>query len=152
MRLRSLLAALTLVAALPAQVTPMPGTGCTNGSPPLVAGSPQIGQSITVLSDQFPCNSPQTTAFVGVSVSCSTLPGVNFSCNASVNPCVLIAVDVFSSAPIRHSFTINIPNNPALVGAQFCVQGGCITTFLPPPPLLACFFTLNQAAQITILP
>lgn len=153
--LRSLLVAVLFCAAslspsLSAQVVPIPGTGCANQSQAPFGGTPTPGGSITVASSQFPCNTPGTSGFVAISLSCTAAPPQNWGCFGPLNPCVFLIPDISVSAPIRTSLTITIPNNPALVGAQFCVQSGCLATFLPPPPLAACFQQLNQALQVTI--
>ena len=153
--LRSLLTAVVLCAAvvspnLSAQIVPIPGTGCANQSQAPFGGSSMVGGSFTVASSQFPCNTPGTSGFVAVSLSCTTAPPQNWACFAPLNPCVFLIPDLAVSAPIRTSLTINIPNNTALIGAQFCVQSGCLATLLPPPPLAACFQELNQALQVTV--
>jgi hypothetical protein len=145
--------ALVLCASAPAvaQIQNIPGTGCAGASPTLIGGTPTLGSTLTVRSDQFPCNSPQTWGFVLASITCNTAPPVPWSCNASFNPCSVVhPIDAMVIAPISAQWSVTIPAVPALVGASLCVQGGCFTTFLLPPGVPVCFSPLHQAARITI--
>ncbi|MCB9882651.1 MAG: hypothetical protein H6832_12560 [Planctomycetes bacterium] len=133
-------------AGVRSQITYIPGTGCKNAANTPIVGSTKIGQTITVAHDQLPCNSPQTYAFVLLSFSCGTVPNLPFGCISSSNPCTaLIPADASFFKPITASITLTIPNDPKIIGAKFCVQGGCFTSFLG-----FCVSPLNVVGQITI--
>lgn len=140
-----LTALLLLTLSANAQITYIPGTGCKNAINTPIGGQPKLGQNLSISAVQLPCNSPGTWAFVLLNFSCSRIPNLMFGCGGS-SPCtMLLPADLSVFKPITANLNLSIPNDSKLVGAQFCVQGGCFTTFGG-----FCVFPLNTIAQIKI--
>ena len=138
-----LLALLAVGTDATAQITYLPSTGCQNAGQTPITGVPRIGTTLTVGSDQLPCNSPGTSGFVLLSLTCALVPPLSIGCFN--NPCVLVDPQLIFTKAILISVPIPIPNDRTLIGFKFCVQGGCINTFPS-----SCFAPLNKVAQIQV--
>ena len=141
---RFALALALLTASAAAQISFLPNTGCAGAPNTPIGGQPAIGSTLTIGSDQFPCNSPQTMAYVLLGIGCNQLPPLQIGCRA--NPCTLLIPDLIFAKPISVIVTVPIPNNTSLVGFEFCAQGGCHTAFAG----RNCLFTLNQIGRIKV--
>lgn len=120
-----------------AQCAPMPGTGCPGQTAPICATPPVIGTAFIFRCP--PTCFPGPTQFVIIGTPLGTplplpspplcVPGCLLGCQ----PLVVL------NAP---GATLNIPNNPSLIGLILCVQCLCQTAS-------GCF-NLSQAMTVTI--
>jgi hypothetical protein len=117
MPLRWLVLALATL-PLTAQVTAVPGTGC--GSPTTaVQNPPTLGQTLHI-GNPVPCYVGTAVVAVGPP---ATLPWIGcggFSCPIGLQPFGIVAGPAFAT------IVLPIPNQPALVGACFRAQSGCL--------------------------
>ena len=115
-----LLAILALAVATPAQVIPVPGTGCGNAVTQ-VQGTPTLGQRVSV-TNPFPC-------FLTTPITVIGLPTVIPWRGCSNQPCPVGVIPVLSTiGGIVNSTILVIPNDPALIGICVRAQSGCYTS------------------------
>jgi hypothetical protein len=125
--MRHLAAVLLLgsAAILPAQVTPVAGTGC-GMSTTVVQFAPTIGQQI-VVTNPFVCFAQAAVVVLGTPSLFAWTNCSNLSCPIGVAPIVLAANSGYVT------LTLQIPNNPGLIGFCFraqtgCASGSCLST------------------------
>lgn len=121
MHLRAAAVLFAALAALPAQVTPVAGTGCGQ-STTSVQFAPQIGQQI-VITNPFVCF--LQTALVAIGTAAPTpVPWTgcaNTSCPVGVLPIALQFNVGYASMAVQ------IPNDPGLIGFCFRAQTACMS-------------------------
>lgn len=118
---RSVLFLLTfLAAAVTAQVSPVPGSGCPGAPAPATVGSPAIGQGFGIVAP--PCRSGSGNEFLvlGAPRRAITIPGP-IACARACN----YNVDAFEVVNGR-AWRVSIPNDRSLIGVVFRAQGGCV--------------------------
>ena len=129
--------------ALPAQCTPLPGTGCPTTLPITCSGSAQIGQRIAF---DCPNDGRAFAQFLLVGV-CEVIPAPIVPPFACVpGPCGL-AVQLGTMVAVSTGFAtvgVTIPPDPALIGQSLCVQCADLVARVPMPCLI-----LSEAAQVT---
>ncbi len=130
---------LLLATALPAQCKPVPGTGCPGASRPICGGSTGVGQSfggIFVGGSWYLllglCADPPIP--LGPPITCNAV------CHLGVDPAVHVVFVVHGG------WSIQIPNDPRLIGATLCYQFAATST----PCLFGCAFL--PAIRFTITP
>lgn len=135
---RTVLAGLLLLlsAELRAQCAPIPGTGCPGQAPGACMTSPRIGTTF-----RFQCSpgcSTTRTGILGTPTAPQPLPSPPMcmpGCSLGCTPMVFL--------PLFGDWSLPIPNDPTLVGAQACIQCVCV------PTSGACVY-LGQAVLVTI--
>lgn len=138
----TVLAVALLTQLIGAQVSSIPGSGCLPASPSTVTGGPpKLGNSIKVGTSGGPC-ARGGGVFVLVGIACTVAPSPFGNCGAQCS--ILIPDFVVPNGML----TLNIPNDPALVGGAFCLQAGCFTTHTG----AFCFQRLNEVMRISIQP
>ena len=135
---------LTFSLSANAQITHLPNTGCKNAGNTPISGAPKIGQTLNVSAVQLPCNSPGSFGFILFGI-CRNIGGLRFGCGQS-NPCVMMfPFQIAALKGINANLRLPIPNDKKLIGAKFCLQGGCFHTFGG-----FCVFPLNKMAQVVV--
>lgn len=134
--------ALLFAAATPlaAQCAPISPSGCPTQTNPICGTPPQIGT-------QFIWRCPPTcfgtgiTQFVVIGIPMSVPITFTPPIMCGANNCTLVCQPiVVLSAP---GATINIPNNPSLIGFQLCLQCLCVNASVP-------CFQITQGTLATI--
>lgn len=126
-----------LSARLDAQCTPIPGTGCPGQTNPICGTPPQIGTSFIFRCPPTCFPSLSQTIIIGTPIAPLPLPSPPMCVAGCFLGCQPI---VFLNAP---GATLAIPNNPALIGLQLCLQCLCQLSGT------VCF-TISQATLVTI--
>ena len=133
-------ALVSLAPALSAQFSPIPNTGCAPTTNMIKwSGTGQLSTQIDVKSG---CSSLGETPYLFIGGRAPSVPlGPPLACTAG---CVLavrawVAITGSGSAAI----SLQVPNNPALIGATLRFQGACVDT------VRACL-TLTMTVELTI--
>lgn len=126
-----------LAATSRAQCSPIPGTGCPGQTNPVCGTPPMIGTNFIFRCP--PTCFPSTSQFtiIGTVIAPLPLPSPPLcavGCTLGCQPIVVLPTP---------GATIAIPNNPALVGAQLCLQCLCQVSG-------ATCFTASQATLVVI--
>jgi hypothetical protein len=120
------LAALALAsttASLAAQVTALPGTGCSLPATTVVLGTPHVGQTI-VITNPF-----ATACLLQVGIVIGGVPDSVPFPNCVGTMCTLGVTPIsFAVGLVTASLVVNIPNDPSLVGFCFDAQSGCVSS------------------------
>ncbi|MBK8980027.1 MAG: hypothetical protein IPM29_29355 [Planctomycetes bacterium] len=124
----ALVLAFALSASASAQVMRVPMSGCPGAPFPQPVGTPAIGQGFGVIA--APCPNPTGQQFIVIGTPTRPLllpvpPACVRGCTLDVAP-----LDV----RLGGAWRVLIPNDPALIGACFRVQAGCVDA-LPGGPL-----------------
>ena len=127
---------------LGAQCAPIANTGCPNTAAPTCSAAPRIGQRLTIDCPARSCAPAQTSFFAaGTPLRSPITIGAPLTCQGA--RCAVGCDPIFLLAPST-GIPVALPNDPALVGVDLCVQCGCLD--LNRPPCL----TITQATRVTI--
>lgn len=105
--------------ALEAQVTVIPNTGCPTANTPTFTGVPRINTSFGFTAGA--CNTTGAQPFYMLGAAQPFPFPAPPACSTG---CVLGCLPIVTV--IGPGITSTIPNNPALIGAEFCLQTSCI--------------------------
>lgn len=134
----TLLSALAMSAALGAQCSPVPGSGCPGSTRVGCSGSSRIGQGFAVTGAFGGTN----LMFVGACLSTpAPIPPAAF-CGSPPGCTLVVDPQLHFVVPFVVATFLPIPNDPRLVGTGLCLQ--CTMTSG------SCLFPSLEAVSITI--
>lgn len=113
---------LALVAAAPAQITPVPLTGCNHVNNVGFSGPPITGTALTMTVHAPP--NDFSVLFMGDLMQPGTPLNPPLSCPENTNCSVDVAPAAVFSTQGNLVATLAIPSSPTFVGVCFHVQGG----------------------------